>query len=46
MPVLKVKSLRSGRIYVVYGLSGARFLLRKDDGWYFEPIEYYEPVED
>lgn len=45
MPVLKVKSLRSGRIYVVYGLYGARFLLWKD-GWYFEPIEYYEPVED
>lgn len=45
MPVLKVKSLRSGRIYVVYGMSGARFLLRKEDGWYFEPIEYYVPVE-
>lgn len=46
MPVLKVKSLRSGRIYVVYGLSGARFLLWKGDGWYFEPIEYYVPVEE
>lgn len=45
MPVLKVKSLRSGRIYVVYGMSGARFLLWKGDGWYFEPIEYYVPVE-
>lgn len=45
MPVLKVKSLRSGRVYIVYGMSGARFLLRKEDGWYFEPIEYYVPVE-
>lgn len=46
MPVQKVKSLRSGRIYVVYGLCGTRFLLWKDDGWHFEPIECYEPVED
>lgn len=45
MPVLRVKSLRSGNIYTVYGLSGGRFLLWKGDGWYYESIEYYVPVE-
>lgn len=45
MPVLKVKSLRSGRIYVVYGMSGSRFLIWKNGAWHYEPIEFYVPLE-
>lgn len=45
MPVLKVKSLRSGRIYVVYGMSGSRFLIWKNGVWHYEPIEFYVPLE-
>lgn len=45
MPETKVKSLRSGKIYTVYGLSGGLFLLWKD-GWYYEPIEFYVPVKE
>lgn len=43
MPKLKVRSLRSGNTYIVFGLSGALFLLWKGK-WVYEPIEYYEPV--
>lgn len=42
----KVRSLRSGNIYTVYGLNGALFLLRKNGKWVYEPIEYYEPMEE
>lgn len=45
MTVLKVKSLRSGRIYVVYGMSGSRFLIWKNGAWHYEPIEFYVPLE-
>lgn len=45
MPVLKVKSLRSGRIYVVYGMSGSRFLIWENGAWHYEPIEFYVPLE-
>lgn len=45
MPVLKVKSLRSGKVYVVHGISGSRFLLWKNDVWHYEPIEFYVPAE-
>ena len=44
MPVLKVRSLRSGNTYIVFGLSGAMFLLWKGK-WVYEPIEDYVPLE-
>lgn len=45
MPVLKVKSLRSGRVYVVYESTGSRFLIWKNGAWHYEPIEFYAPLE-
>lgn len=45
MDVLKVKSLRSGKVYVVHGISGNRFLIWKNDAWHYEPIEFYVPAE-
>lgn len=45
MPVLKVKSLRSGRVYVVHGFTGSRFLIWKNGAWHYEPIEFYVPLE-
>ena len=45
MPALKVKSLRSGRVYVVHGISGNRLLIWKDDAWHYESIEFYVPLE-
>ena len=45
MPELKVKSLRSGNIYVLYGWEGPFIRLWKGK-WVLEPMEYYVPVKE
>lgn len=41
----KVRSKRSGQIYVVYGVSGNLIMLWKG-AWVWEQINFYEPLEE
>lgn len=45
MRELKVKSIRSGKIYTVYGWDGPFFRLWKGK-WVWEPDEFYVPVKE
>lgn len=45
--MFKVKHIRTGAVFTVYGLNGLLFLFYdQDDGWLYVPMEDYKPVEE
>lgn len=42
----KVKSLRSGRVYTVYGVLGNLFVLWKRGRWIYDEMIHYVPEDE
>ena len=44
--MFKVKHIRTGAVFTVYGISGLHFLAYDyEDGWLYVPMAEYKPVE-
>ena len=45
--MFKVVNLETGKIETVYGINGSMFLLYDtENGWFYETITRFKPVED
>lgn len=44
--MFKVRHKETRVIRTVYGWNGTHFLFYMGEGWYYLPMEHYEPVEE
>lgn len=43
--MFEVKDIRVGEIKTVYAICGTMFMFYNNGDWYWDDMQYYEPVE-